>query len=243
LLDLVKANDAGALAEYKLVFQGNDTINGSNYSDILVGYGPNETFKGNGGNDKIMGGAGINTAVYQGNSSQYAIAITGTNSGAISDQVANRDGQDLLTNVSRLHFTNDNVALDIGANQAAGNAYMLYQAAFNRTPDAVGLGYWINALDHGADVINGVANAFISSPEFQNTYGANCTNAQFVDRLYHNVLHRAGEAEGVAFWNNALDNHIASRAAVLEGFAVSPENVGLVGQAIAHGIHYTPWGN
>jgi hypothetical protein len=39
-----------------------------------------------------------------------------------------------------------------------GQAYRVYQAAFNRTPDLGGLGFWIGAMDKGvslADVANG----------------------------------------------------------------------------------------
>jgi hypothetical protein len=69
-----------------------------------------------------------------------------------------------LANVERLQFSDQTVALDIGGN--AGESYRLYQAAFNRTPDKVGLGYWIDAMDHGNSLMH-VAGSFIDSAEFR----------------------------------------------------------------------------
>jgi len=50
------------------------------------------------GNDTIDGGGGINTAVFQGNLSDYGISDVG-NHIAVSDKVANRGGTDTLTNM------------------------------------------------------------------------------------------------------------------------------------------------
>ncbi|MFZ6778033.1 DUF4214 domain-containing protein [Undibacterium sp. Ji83W] len=39
-----------------------------------------------------------------------------------------------------------------GLESNAGKVYRLYQAAFNRTPDATGLGYWIHAMYKGSTI-------------------------------------------------------------------------------------------
>jgi len=192
-------------------------------------------------NDLIVGGAGIHTVIYDGKLSAYSIDVSAADNAVVADSQSSRNGTDSVLNIQRLQFTDTNVALDTGSNQAAGGAYMLYQATFNRTPDAAGLGYWIAQLDNGKDIINDVANYFVNSPEFMAKYGANSSNASYVDNLYQNVLHRAGEAGGVAFWNQQLNDHLMSRAALLELFATLPEGAGLVGSAIAHGINYTPY--
>jgi len=133
------------------------------------------------------------------------------------------------------------VALDIGPTQTAGSVYMLYQATFNRTPDAAGLGYWIAQVDKGANIITNVAASFIQSPEFVAKYGSNSSNASYVDNLYQNVLHRAGESGGVAYWNQQLNTGAATKAFVLEQFATLAEGAALVAPAIAHGIAYQQW--
>lgn len=68
-------------------------------------------------------------------------------------------GTNMLSNVKRRAFSNATLALDIDGD--AGQAYRIYPAALNRIPDTVGLGFWINALDHAqclASVAAGVAD-------------------------------------------------------------------------------------
>ena len=244
-------NNVLSLVDGGASFIGSSASNGGN--DQAQGGAGNDTFIGYAGNDYFDGKGGVNTAIYRGAFNDYVITSgtttdrvdpTGLNQVAaitVMDTVANRDGTDTLVNIQRLQFSDANLALDVGPTQKAGSVYMLYQATFNRTPDAAGLGYWIAQLDKGKDITSDVANFFVNSPEFQAKYGANSSNASYVDNLYQNVLHRAGDTGGIAFWNQQLDNHLMSKAAVLENFATLPEGAGLVGTAIAHGINYQPY--
>jgi hypothetical protein len=142
----------------------------------------------------------------------------------------------VLANVERLQFSDKTVALDIGGN--AGESYRLYQAAFNRTPDKAGLGFWIDAMDGGQSLKDVAAN-FIGSAEFHQLYGDHPNDAQYVEALYQNVLHRAPDAAGYDFWLHALQ--LAPRAEVLVNFSESAENQTQVIGAIANGIEFTPW--
>ncbi|XBO41700.1 DUF4214 domain-containing protein [Alsobacter sp. KACC 23698] len=76
---------------------------------------------------------------------------------------------------------------------------------------------------------------FVNSAEFKAVYGAGASNAQIVDRLYHNVLGRAGEPSGTDFWVGKLQSG-ASVADVLANFSESPENVAKVAPLIGIGI-------
>lgn len=143
------------------------------------------------------------------------------------------------TPINRLPFESNYVALDVGKGEIAGSVYRLYKAAFDRTPDMEGLGYWIDAFDHGAD-LTGVASSFIASPEFAAMYGANSTDTNFVTLLYNHVLHRDPDAEGNAYWLNALQQDV-SRGSVLASFSESPENIAQTAQLIANGIQYQEW--
>ena len=119
-------------------------------------------------------------------------------------------------------------------NETAASVARLYDATFNRLPDGNGLLYWKDAVDHGTS-LSTVAEAFASSSEFQSTYG-NLSNQGFVDQIYHNVLHRAGDPGGVAFWTTALASGQTDRGEVLLGFSESTEHqVNTVG-IIDHGI-------
>jgi hypothetical protein len=66
-----------------------------------------------------------------------------------------------------LGFINSTEAgtLGIGTNgDATHDVTMLYQAIFNRAPDAAGLAFWIAAM-HQGETLSEVANAFVTAPE------------------------------------------------------------------------------
>jgi len=238
-------------ATWANVLTGGDTLIGGLGNDVLQDYGVNNTFKGMGGNDTFIAAAGgVNTAIFTGKSSDYAIqsssriehdGLIGLSGYTVNDNITKRDGFTQLINVNRLSFTDTNVALDIGPTQTAGSVYMLYQATFNRTPDAAGLGYWIAQVDKGANIITTVAATFVTSPEFVAKYGTNPSNASYVDNLYQNVLHRSGDAGGIAYWNGQLNTGAATKAFVLEQFATLAEGAALVAPTISHGIAYQQW--
>jgi hypothetical protein len=145
---------------------------------------------------------------------------------------------DTLVNVERVQFSDANLAFDI--NGTAGQAYRLYQAAFDRAPDAAGLGYWIKTMDAGA-ALDQVSAAFAGSKEFADLYGANASDSQFVQQLYQNVLHRPAEAGGYDFWMGAIEQHGVTRAEVLSHFSESAENQVQVIGSIHDGMLFQPW--
>jgi len=155
----------------------------------------------------------------------------------IVDSVASRNGTTQVVNVERLQFSDTMLALDTGKDQTAGSGYMLYKAAFNRTPDAGGLGFWINQMDKGMSYSD-VAKNFVNSAEFKTAFGgANPTVNTLVTKLYNNVLNRAPDAGGLAFWQEKLTTGW-STADVLGFFSTSGENVTNVTPLIANGIQY-----
>ena len=86
-----------------------------------------------------------------------------------------------------------------------------------------------------------VAHQFFASAEFQNLYGANPTDELFIKKLYSNVLHRTPEADGLAFWMDALHGG-TPRENVLAFFSESPENQAALIGVTANGIAYIPFG-
>ena len=119
-------------------------------------------------------------------------------------------------------------------NETAASVARLYDATFNRLPDGNGLLWWKNLVDHGTS-FSTVADAFASSAEFEHTYG-NLSNQGFVEQLYHNVLDRAGEASGVAYWTAALASGQTDRGVVLLGFSEFMEHQVNTAATIDHGI-------
>jgi hypothetical protein len=87
-----------------------------------------------------------------------------------------------------------------------------------------------------------VAGAFIGSSEFTARYGANLLDADFVDILYRNVLHRASDPAGKAFWSGLLERGAATRAQVLAAFSEGAEAKAAARDAIRTGIYFLETG-
>jgi V8-like Glu-specific endopeptidase len=100
-------------------------------------------------------------------------------------------------------------------------AYRLYQAAFNRTPDVASLEYWTGDLDSGASPLQ-VAQSLAGSTEFYSMFAGLSAGAE-VNLMYENVFHQAGDPAGVGYWTQQIQRG-ASMAQVLLGFADSLQN-------------------
>ena len=111
-----------------------------------------------------------------------------------------------------------------GKETPSGEMFRLYNAAFARFPDASGLEYWIDKFSSGVDDARAVASSFLVSDEFSERYGANVTNAKYVETLYVNVLGRDYDQEGYNYWLGNLNAGTETRYELLLGFAESAEN-------------------
>ncbi|PWE53199.1 hypothetical protein DEM27_26385 [Metarhizobium album] len=223
-----------SVVNYLKLFAGYETpstfIDNLEKGNSVKGGPGNDVFFTRAGDDRIDAGAGIDTARFSGSRAEYSIAADGSTTTVTSQ----REGHDTLTGVERLQFADGTLALDLQG--SAGQAYRIYQAAFDRTPDADGLRYWIETMDTGATLLK-VAQGFVGSSEFVSVYGAGVGNADYIARLYENVLGRAGEAGGIAYWEDRLVGG-ATKAEVLAGFSESAENILGVSASIADGIWY-----
>jgi subtilisin-like proprotein convertase family protein/subtilisin family serine protease len=216
---------------------GNDVLVANAKGSVLHGMGGNDTLVSGAGDDMLDGGAGMNTAVFHGARANYTIT-RGTGGLTITDKTG-VDGTDQLTNVQHLQFADTAVAFDVDGH--GGQAFRLFQAAFDRAPDKAGEGYWMKALDQGVALLD-VANGFVQSAEFKHLYGDNPTNADIVDKFYANVLHRAPDQAGADYWTKLLDQHVLTTADVLMSFSESPENQAALVGVLQNGFEYTSYG-
>ena len=210
----------------------------SSLNDLLTASEVSET---------IDGGAGVDTVTYKVSRSQVTITKNAANDFLINDAVTIAPdslsfqgvGEDRLLNVERIRFSDTAVAFDIDG--VAGKGFRIYKAAFNRNPDESGLGYWIGQMDGGMDLLE-VSSRFIDSAEFRTLYGTNPSNADFLTKVYSNVLGRTPDASGYAWWLNAMNTDATkTKAKVLADFSESPENLSGTEQLVLMGIEYTPW--
>lgn len=217
---------------------GNDAVTikgGGNLLSVDAGSGDDVITLGD-HNHAVNGGAGRDIVVIAGGRSSVTVTKFGAD---FIVRVVGSLQTDQLSNVERIAFGDGNIALDV--NGKAGQAYRIYQAAFNRMPDEGGVGYWIKAMDEGF-TLSAVAQGFVDSNEFKSMYGAIPGNRDIISKFYLNVLRRPADQSGIDFWTNILDNKLSTLADVLVGFSESAENQTAVAATIGNGFPYIPYG-
>lgn len=213
---------------------GARTIQLANYAAVVGGGARNDVFAARDGSELFSGGAGTDAVTYGGARANFAVLADG-DAFTVSDR-GGSGGVDLLSGIERLLFADGSgVALDVGG--FAGQTYRLYQAAFNRAPDLPGMGFWLKHLDNGMG-LSTMSQNFLQSKEGVAAYGA-LNDAQFLTKLYANVLHRAPDAAGFEFHLGHLASGAYSRAEVLTGFSESIENVAALVGVTSNGIEFT----
>lgn len=207
-----------------------DVHRGTSGSDDLAGGAGADVFLSGPGDDAMSGGAGTDRAVFAGERDAYTVSF---GSGGTA-QVEGPDGADSLDGVERLVFADGTLAAPGDANAVA--AYRLYEATFDRAPDAAGLDYWVAHLDNGdGDAYAAMVQSFMASEEYANRYGTGQTDADFVTAVYENVLDRQPDDAGMAYWTGQMADGFAPWR-VLASFAESQENVTTVASQIDDGI-------
>jgi hypothetical protein len=83
----------------------------------------------------------------------------------------------------------------------------LYVALFGRAPDADGLAFWVDSLQSGAETsLASVAQSMFETQPAREYYPLTASNETIVASFYENVLGRTADADGLAFWTDALNN-------------------------------------
>jgi len=114
---------------------GADSLSGNALANVLSGGAGDDSLTGGAGNDTLIGGGGADTAVYSGRASDYSISYDSASARyTVRDNVAGRDGADLLSEVEYVRFADASRALspsvgDGGATRAPAATYALSAAA------------------------------------------------------------------------------------------------------------------
>ena len=105
----------------------------------------------------------------------------------------------------------------------------LYVAYFNRLPDYGGYTFWHGRLNEGWDMLR-TSRFFAESPEYRATYG-DADFGDFLDILYQEVLGRAPDRSGKAYWLEELANNPrVDRATIVAFFTDSDELRGMTSE-------------
>ena len=154
----------------------------------------------------------------------------------------------LSDSISRLKCIDGSIALDIEGANSAGGIYRTYKAAFNRTPEKTGFGYWIDRADNGASAVQ-MAEEFVWSAEFQTLYGVTTSDNYLVgndieavvDLFYRNVLGRAPDQGGLTYYTSTIEDQNKTGGQVLAEIADSAENRANLLPTIENGMSYDLW--
>ena len=104
------ATNASAPGTFNL-YANSIHLDATSHQDLFYGsQSDDDLMMGGAGNDTINGGAGIDTAVYKGPLNAYTFSRSGS-SLTVKDSVTGRDGQDVLTGVEHLQFSDQTVAV------------------------------------------------------------------------------------------------------------------------------------
>ena len=138
----------------------------------------------------------------------------------VRDNAPLPDGTQILAGDTLVAFTNGLGVVD--PTGAAEDVSRLYEGLLLRAPDIAGLQSWAGLVNSANGSLTSVANAIISSPEFENLNLG--TNAAFISALYENALGRAASNAEAQSWINLLTSG-TSRGAVAVAIAESPEAI------------------
>ena len=134
----------------------------------------------------------------------------------ITDRVADRDGTDRFFGMDQLEFLDQTLDLDLLrvkfslSLEETAELATLYTAYFDRAPDAMGLYFWMAQLEDGM-TLETVSEHFSRSSEASDQITLNGPAQMVVASVYANVLNRAPDPDGLAFWSAMLDNGFVTR--------------------------------
>lgn len=190
-------------------------------ADLLIGTYDADTLQAARGLTRIDGRDGIDTVVFEGDQSGYRLILS-ADSVAVSDHRLFGLGTINLENVEWIDFATTFPAFDGPVeldrlsgltrleDQDAEDLIELYIAYFNRAPDAIGLNFWGTAFANGYS-LDQIARLFAGQDETLETYPTGTSHIDFATTVYTNVLGRAPDQAGLAFWADALASGEVSR--------------------------------
>ncbi|MCE9588775.1 MAG: autotransporter-associated beta strand repeat-containing protein [Verrucomicrobia bacterium] len=123
------------------------------------------------------------------------------------------------TNIPKVQYVplDNGNALVYAKNSVEAQVAILYHTMFGKEADVGGLDYWFDVAKGGA-TLKQIATAFANSSEGQTAWGG-LSNEAFIQRMYQNTFHRAGESAGVSYWLDQIMNTGATRAGIALQFS------------------------
>jgi hypothetical protein len=231
---------SGALSwieNHSLLTSGNDIFQGTKNNDSFHGGNGNDAITGDQGDDIINGGDGYDTAIFQGNFSDYSITKN-ENKVTIQDNYSSHnEGTDVLSNIEKITFANKNALVtskgiksinSIGykSNKTyPGNSdsYKFYNLGNNK--------YGIETTNE-IDELTGASILTFDDKEmnliddikatFDQVTGLNTDDAKMF-RLYNAAFKRLPDSDGLKYWISKYTSGENDDRAVASSFLISDE--------------------
>jgi len=199
---------------------GDDNISGGDGNDVLNGGEGNDTLFSGSGEDIIDGGDGDDTVSYVEHFNNYNFNDLDNQFIVISDS---GDSKDTIENVESIAFSDVTLNLDeveelLNLEESVSR---LYTALLGRTPDNDGLLYWLNDLNQNDTSIQDISGAFAGSEEYEARFGAQ-SDEEFINQLYNNILGRDADNDGYSYWLDEI-SQTGDRTGMIVSFSNSEE--------------------
>lgn len=104
---------------------------------------------------------------------------------------------------------------------AGSRVSALYRTVLGRDADAAGRAYWVGRIAAGVS-FESVSAELYGSPEYYAAHGSSA--AGYVRALYDDLLHRAPDTAGSAYWVGQLTSGARTRSGLALGFSASIES-------------------
>lgn len=221
--------------------RGRANILADDASQTIIINGGGDYVLAGGGDDRIIAGRNIfdfvghvNGNTVDGGAGRDTLQLTGASRedyafNALIDQNGNARISGNVLEWNFLYFILDDIEVlhfdEAHADTTArGSVTRLYETLLERAPDAGSLDYWMRTLA-GAASLEDVTQSILASSELAGSVPQ--ANGAYVTWLYDQVLGRATDADGLAYWTATLASGDISRARLALALVDSDEKLAL----------------
>jgi len=180
--------------------------------------------------------AGTNVAVFSGAAGKFEISATAGEQDLLVTDKSGAQGTDEVLNCQTLQFSDRTVDASSVVHAANLDAQTfvpiidLYAAYLHRTPDALGLDQWADALSNGMSLAD-IAHSFYAEAVANQPPGQSLS--EIVSSAYTDILHRAPAAGELNNWVQQLQSGLGLQDFPLSFIMAAKASGGAAAQTVA----------
>jgi hypothetical protein len=190
--------------------EGDDQIILREGNEITFAQAGDDSITGDEGNDTIDGGQGYDISTYSKTSSNYKLTPTETGWTLINN--SGIDGNDTLSNIEQLQFTDRSVIIESQSHGSYADLptelYQFFITAFNAAPGVTYMDQLAEAYRYGLSVKQ-IVDIFTTKKQFTDVYSPSLSHADMASQLVNNIVKNsailAAKTEAITDIKGALD--------------------------------------